>query len=221
MYTIAAIFTAKGGLGDLLSGVLRSEMEDVNMIEITDSGLLFKIIEDKGLKKQTLRRILKLYESAVESGADMILNTCSTIGEAADMAGRIFDVPVVKIDDAMLREAAAHYKKIGVLATLTTTLKPTDGYLKRIAAEQNKTVEITEAIAENAFEAAISGNGALHNDLVVQKAKSFKDVEAIVLAQASMMNVQERIAMETGLPVLSSPRLCAAQIAAMRALKKI
>ena len=43
--------------------------------------------------------------------------------------------------------------------------------------------------------------------MVVQARELAKDVDVIVLAQASMQRLKDRLGDETGLPVLSSPRM--------------
>ena len=65
---------------------------------------------------------------AVSDGADAVLNCCSSVGEVADAAqdiGRYTGIPIVRIDEEMCREAARLGKRVGVLATLPTTLEPT------------------------------------------------------------------------------------------------
>lgn len=216
MYTIAALYTGKGGLGDMVRQELCSLMDDVIVEEIIDSELLNRVIEDNGVTKKTLRRILRLFDSAVEAGADMILCTCSSIGAAAEVAQRIYDIPIVRIDDAMVYAAVKNYEKIAVVATLPTTLGPTADFLKKAAQEMSKDIYITEVVAEGAFSEVKQGNIQKHNELIINAAAALAGVDAIVLAQASMMAVREQIEKATGLPTLASPRMCAGQIARQR-----
>lgn len=217
MYKVAAIYTAKGNLYDLISGVLNAEMDDIETVDIVDGQLLNQVIADQGVSKATVRRFLRHCDAAVDAGADMILSTCSSVGDAADVASLVYDIPVVKIDDAMVHEAVENYTKIAVLASQPMTIPATVSFIKKVATAQGKEVEVVPAVADGAFAAAMSGDGQKHNDLVVEKAKSLKDVDVFVLAQASMMRVQDRLIQETGKPVIASPELCAKQIKAKRA----
>lgn len=220
MYTIAALYTGKGGLGEMIRQELCSLMDDVIVEEIIDSELLNRVIADNGVTKSTIRRVLRLFDSAVEAGADMILCTCSSIGAAAEVAQQIYDIPVVRVDAAMVNEAVKNYEKIAVVATLPTTLGPTTDFLKKTAREMSKTVHITEVVAEGAFSQVKQGNIIKHNELIVSAAEALEDVQAIILAQASMMSVREQIEKATGLPTLASPRMCAEQIARQRGILK-
>ena len=59
--------------------------------------------------------------------------------------------------------------------------------------------------------------GEKHNELVLAKAMEIQNMDVILLAQASLMTMEKSVAEHTGLPTLSSPRLCAELIAEKRA----
>jgi aspartate/glutamate racemase len=50
---------------------------------------------------------------------------CGLLRPLRDAARKAVDVPIVKIDDAMAEYVAARASRIGVLATVPTTLGPT------------------------------------------------------------------------------------------------
>ena len=79
------------------------------------------------------------------------------------------------------------YKRIGVIATLSTTLEPTADLIQRRAALAGKKIELTSKLCEGAFEALMSGDGATHDAKVAAALKELsQQVDVIVLAQASM-----------------------------------
>ena len=196
----------------MIADVVKAEMDDIELLDIIDGQMLGQVIEDQGVLKATIRRFLHHCDAAVDAGADMILSSCSTMGDAAEIAAELYDIPVVRIDDAMIREAVNNFSRIAVLASQPMTISPTVRLIEKIAEECDKKVEIIPAVAQGAFAAAMNGNGPGHDDLIIETAKSLTNVEVIVLAQASMMRVQERVIAETGKTVLSSPALCAKQI---------
>jgi len=53
-------------------------------------------------------------------------------------ARSIIPIPIVKIDDAMTQQAIEKYSRIGVLATLASTLGPTINLLKQKAIQNEK-----------------------------------------------------------------------------------
>jgi Asp/Glu/hydantoin racemase len=100
-------------------------------------------------------------------------------------------------------------RKIGVIATLPTTLEPTSALIKARAAAQGREVEIVQQLCQGAFEAVAAGDTETHDRLVTAGLKELMPkVEVVVLAQASMARVVDALpAAEKTVPILSSPQL--------------
>lgn len=101
---------------------------DAEIISLQDPSILAEVREAGYVTKTAAARLIGMYMEAVAQGADAILNICSSVGEVADSvqtAAAYIGVPIVRIDEEMCREAARLGKRIGVLATLATTLEPT------------------------------------------------------------------------------------------------
>jgi Asp/Glu/hydantoin racemase len=79
-------------------------------------------------------RVVNYAASAQEAGADYILFTCSSIGPAVETAATLTGVPVLRVDQPMADKAVQTGKRIGVIATLSTTLNPTSDLVRRRAA---------------------------------------------------------------------------------------
>jgi Asp/Glu/hydantoin racemase len=125
------------------------------------------------------------------------------------MAAQLHDRPVLRVDRPMAEQALATGSRIGVLATLSTTLKPTADLVRTVAAERGTPVEIAEHLCEGAFEAVMTGDAATHDRIVGDGLmKAMRGVDAIVLAQASMARVLTTLpAGAVTVPVFSSPEL--------------
>ena len=68
------------------------------------------------------------------------------------MAQALFDRPVIRVDEAMAKIAVEQGKRVGVIATLSTTLAPTAALVRRKAlAKRPKHVDIVECLCEGAF----------------------------------------------------------------------
>ena len=98
-------------------------------------------------------------------------------------------------------------KKIGVIATLSTTLEPTADLIQRRATIANKQIELTSKLVEGAFEALMRGDAATHDKKVGDALKQLaNEVDVIVLAQASMARVVDTLTeAEKKVPILASP----------------
>ena len=210
--TLAVIHTSPT-LTPLFGALCAEEMPETTVFHMVDESLIKDTIRTGWLRRVTMRRLLSMIESAESAGADAVMVTCSSIGEAVAIGQKLFDVPVIRVDEAMAEEAVAMGTKIGVMATLKTTLEPTIELLRAKAAKAGKEIEIVSSLCDGAFEAVLAGDTATH-DGILSKAlmNEMKGVDLVVLAQASMARVVK--AMPVGaltMPVLSSPELAVRQ----------
>ena len=181
-------------------------LPEVRVVNLMDDSLLNDAIAAGGLTDAVSGRILSYLQVGEAMGASVLLNACSSVREAATKAAGRVSVPIVKIDDAMAEQAVALGTRIGVVATVRTTLEPTVRLVRAKAEAAGKTVEVVEALAEGAFEALLSGRADRHDELLRSTVQSLAGrVDVIVLAQASMARLVPALA-DLGVPVLSSPR---------------
>ena len=196
-------------LAPVFTEMCKSTMPDVEIFNIVDESLIQNTIAANELTPLTSRRLAGYIESAEDAGADVVLVTCSSIGPAVEAARPFVGVPVLRIDEPMADEAVRMARKIGVIATLPTTLEPTRGLIEARAALQRRDIEIATHLCTGAFDAVASGDTATHDRLVREGLLALmKEVEVIVLAQASMARVVETLSDdEKTVPILSSPQL--------------
>ncbi len=146
--------------------------------------------------------------AAEAAGADIVFSACSSLGPALDVAARAVTIPVVKIDEAMAIQAAREGNRIGVLATVPTTLPPTSELIQSKARELGRSVEIEQRLCAGAFDVLMAGDREKHDAMVTEQAVDLaRGVDMIVLAQASMSRLASSLEESTGVPVLSSPRI--------------
>lgn len=206
--TIALIHTSPT-LTPIFGALCAKQMPDVTVFHMVDESLIKDTIHTGHVRKVTTRRLLAMVESAFAAGADAALITCSTLGPSVTLVQEMFDSPVLRVDEAMAEAAVKTGDRIGVLATLHTTLEPTLALLRNKAAQMGRKVTLVENLCSGAFDAVLSGDTATH-DRIVSAAllEQMRHVDVIVLAQASMARVVS--AMPPGsmnVPVLSSPAL--------------
>jgi Asp/Glu/hydantoin racemase len=174
---------------------------------IVDDSLVRNIRERGELTPAISKRVADYVSSAEDSGADYILVTCSSIGAAVEAAAETAKVPVLRVDQPMADLAVQTGKRIGVIATLQTTLQPTSDLVERRAALAGKDIELTSIVCEGAFEALMSGDAAKHDMLVAEVLRDLsKKVDVILLAQASMARVVDTLSDEDKIvPIVASP----------------
>ncbi len=206
-HKIAAIYTG-AALVKPLSDLMREILPDYEVMNILDDSMIAEIIAEGTLTKAVKRRLYGYYEIACASGAELILNTCSSIGDAVYGAREFMPIPIVRIDEAMTRKAIAMADSIAVLATLSTTLDPTLQLIERCAKEMGKSVKTVSALAEGAFPAITQGDTETHDRLIAETAKRVSNTcDVLLLAQGSMARMESPLQEMTGKTVFSSPRL--------------
>lgn len=162
----------------------------------TDAGRL-------GLDGAMHKRFELLATYAEQAGAQALLFTCSAFGSCIEaVAARRPLMPVLKPNEAMVEDAVAavHGGRIGLIASFAPTLAS-------MPTEFPPGTDLVTALAEQAMDALNRGDGASHDEWVVQAAHGLKaqGCSVIALAQFSMARAQSVVERAVGLPVLTTP----------------
>ena len=216
MKTLGLIHTS-ATLVPVFQDLCSKYLPNVKTFNIVDDSLIKNVISCGELTAATARRVVNYVGSAEAAGADHILVTCSSIGAAVEAAAALTSVPVLRVDQPMADEAVRIGKKIGVVATLPTTLAPTSDLVKRRAAVAGRQIELTSKLCEGAFEALMSGDAAKHDAMVAAALKELSTkVDVILLAQASMARVIDQLdAADKKIPILASPPIAIQYLASI------
>ena len=163
----------------------------------------------------TIENRCRLYndiKSAEMTGADMIVETCSTLTPVVNMIRPFVRVPLIAIDDAMGRKAVTCGERILVLATAGSTEGPMREKLNAEAAKLGKSIQIDFQANAEAFQAMKAVQMERHDAILLDMAKNISGYDCVVLAQASMAHLDQKIEAICKIPVLSSPGLCMEQV---------
>lgn len=185
----------------------------VELVNIIDDSLLDEVKKNGTLTPAILSRMCQYVQIADKLEPDLIFNQCSSVGEAFDLAKQCTSRKTLKIDEAMAEKAVALGMKIGVIATVASTMLPSCNLVKTKAEAVGKKVEVREYLVDGALDILMKEkNVEKHNQLVldqIQKAAEENDV--VVLAQGSMTSLLPYL---DGIakPVLTSPRLAIERI---------
>jgi aspartate/glutamate racemase len=194
--------------------LLTAHVPGVKASHLVDETLLADTVSH-GMLPRTRRRLVDHVARAEEYGARAVLVTCSTLGEVAELTRPFVGVPVYRVDAPMAAQALDSGTRIGVLATLRSTMEPTCRLIEREARARDRAVVLTTSVCAGAFEALRAGRAAEHDTVVAAEARRLSvNVDVLVLAQASMARVIDALPDEVlGVPVLSSPRSGVKQLA--------
>jgi Asp/Glu/hydantoin racemase len=199
----------------VFDALCKAKLANVDVFNLVDDSLIKDVIAHGCLRPQTARRVVQHVAAAEDAGADFIMVTCSSIGLAVETAATLAGVPVLRVDRPMAERAIATGRKIGVIATLPTTLEPTADLIQRCAAEVGKSILLTSRLCDGAFEALMCGDATRHDALVADAvAELAGQVDVVALAQASMARVVATVPeCDRRVPILASPPLAVEYLA--------
>lgn len=181
-------------------------LPDVRVVNILDDSLVNDMKMGGGLTPQITKRVSTYCMLAEDMGADVILSACSSMGDAIPIAQTMVSVPIIRVDEPMVEKAVTMGQRIGVIATVRTTLEPTVRLFRCKASEQGRRIEIVERLCEGALELLAAGKAEEHDRVVLEKIRELNSqVDVIVLAQVSIARLIPNIDPDVTVPVLASP----------------
>lgn len=190
----------------------------VAVVNFVDDSVLPQLAENGGEVAAVAPRLVQYARFAEEVGADAVLSACSSVGEVVAEMQRAVRIPVVRIDEAMAEEAVRCGGRVGVAATLPTTLHPTLALLESKAREAGREVGLEPhclepLCVEGAYARLLAGDREGHDALLVDALGSLAArVDMVVLAQASMARVLPELSGALREKFLTSPRLGMARV---------
>ena len=212
MKRVAMIHTVKPVLGSFPQLLKEVVGKELILHNILDDFLASDPAEIGYFSQENMNRLFNDLKSCELTKADVIVVTCSTLTPAVQQIRPFISVPVVAIDDAMTEQAVRLGKKIKVVATAMSTLKPTIAKLEQEAKLAGVTIEVDAQDNEPAYSAMRNGDIATHDALVLKMIEEVKGYDCIVLAQASMGHLQAKAQEIAKVPVLGSPALCCEKV---------
>ena len=175
LHTSSAIIKPAGELA-------REIIPEVDVVNVVDESILTHLNKFGRITPQLTRKIANYVISLQQEEIDVVLFTCSSISPCADLIKPLVNIPVIKIDEAMIEKAIGLGQKIGVVATLATTLNPTKTLLQEVDRQRKNKIIIKGALCNDAFNALIRGQLEEHDELVLKEIRELsEDVEVIVL----------------------------------------
>jgi hypothetical protein len=184
-------------LDELSPGISRQHRVEESWLEAA---------RDNGMTPELAATITTAMRELADGGVGVC--TCSTIGSVAEAAGSD-NAPTIRIDRALMLAAVSHGARSLVAMCLESTKAPTLELLNDVARAQGRDAAPVIVMCQPAWQHFEAGDMVAYARSIADiiKAKVRNDnPDCIVLAQGSMA-IAEPLLGDTGLPVLSSPRL--------------
>ena len=190
---------------DIFDGLIREKIPGAQLYNIYDDYLVLGLKDGSRFSPYNRRRLFRFLEMAQEIEPDAVLVTCSSLSAEIDKYRSMFDVPIIRVDENMIKTAVNMGESIAVMATAKSVVQPMVEQLEEYAAFCGKKVDIKVFLTEEAIFALRRGDVELHDRLLAEEAHKVENCDVVVLAQASMIRAQKLIEDICGLPVLTSP----------------
>ncbi|NDJ86670.1 MAG: aspartate/glutamate racemase family protein, partial [Chloroflexi bacterium] len=123
------------------------------------------------------------------ANVDAIMITCSTMNRAYPAVQDAVDVPVVSIDEPMMRRAVEKGGRVLVIATHGPTVASTQKLLTETAARLDREVAFAGETVEAAWHKLATGDVKGHNHILADVIRAHlrqEEIGCVVLAQLSM-----------------------------------
>jgi len=191
----------------LFNGLVSEIMPDVEVVHLVDEGLPSMASEQ--LRGRVIRRLKTLASFAEESGAEIVMLTCTAFGRLVDEIGEAVSIPVMSVLEIMVEEAMGASDRIGILGTHPGMLASASQIIQEQATLNGKKTEVKASLCPGAFDALWRDDLPTHDRIVIEHLNQLMDeVAVIVIPQPSMERVLKQ-APETSrkVPIMSSARL--------------
>ncbi len=212
MTTLAIIHTTPATV-EPLKALAVEMLPRCEVFNFVDDSILPQLARNGANLADVEERLTHYARFAQQVGGEVILEACSSVGELVPKMESAVSIPVVRIDEAMAEEAVRRGARLGVAATLATTLQPTTRLLHAKAQAAGKQVQITPLLIEGAYQKLMAGDREGHDKLLLEKLRELaRDADVVVLAQASMARVLPSLPAAEQDKFLSSPRFAMRQV---------
>ena len=182
-----------------------AEHPDVEVQTMLDTSLLADTMAAGEVTPVTAARLLSYVQHAEAAGADLLLLTCTSMGQGMTHVREFSALPTLCITEPLVAEALDLGTRIGVIGTVATSpaqiVEPLEAEARRRGMDPGD-LDVAVAVVEEAFAARGRGDTGAHDRLVSEAAARLAaehELDCIVFAQASMTNTRFD---DPGVPVL-------------------
>lgn len=189
------------------------------LFHFVNDHLLFKVKQKGKVEQEDIVDFTRLIFHAVDAKVDGIIVVGTVFCPHVPLFANLVQVPIIAINQPMIKKAVTIGERIGVVATTAPTGPATEKQLQDYAQKINKKIEIEVAIVTEALDELNRGNGKRHDEIIQKAASDLqeKGCDPIILAQISMARAANSLNIDA--TVLTSPEEGVREI--MRQIKNI
>ena len=190
------------------------EFPEAEVINVLDESLLVDF--DDQLTPDLRRRITNIIGYCQDNKADAIGLACSVYAPVVESAKDLVHVPLVSSYGPVMADAVTAGPRIGLIASVATTMQDSKYYLHLAADEAGVEIEPQLCLDEDLITVMrAEGQSGLERRLEEEVLKISSKVDVVLLPQVSFAAALAHLEKVSPIPVLSAPHSSA------RTLKKL
>ena len=190
------------------------EFPEAEVINVLDESLLVDF--DDQLTPDLRRRITNIIGYCQDNKADAIGLACSVYAPVVESAKDLVHVPLVSSYGPVMANAVTAGPRIGLIASVASTMRDSKYYLHLAADEADVEIEPQLCLAEDLITVMrTEGQSGLERRLEEEVLKIASKVDVVLLTQFSFAAALAHLEKVSPIPVLSAPHSSA------RTLKKL
>ncbi len=166
-----------------------SQWSTVDVSHLLDGSLYLDRSRGTADASELARRIKQLLTYSSSTGNNGIVFTGSFFGEAVAQARRAIAIPVLRSFDGILDEALREDRPLYVLSTAEDSVVLLQEEFRREVQRRSRSTTVSGRVVDGALTAVVSGEVALHDELVLKAVERVDPDSTIVFAQFSMERV--------------------------------
>jgi len=182
-------------------------MPNVEVVHLVDEGL--PSLSGEQFRERVVRRLRTLASFAEESGAEVVMFTCTAFGRLSDEVKVAVSVPVLAVLEVIVDEAMDLSDCFGILGTHPDTVAYASQIIEEQAALRGKKVEVKTSLCPGAFDALRHEDWDTHDRIVLEHLNQLMEkVKLIVIPQPSIERVMKQVPPASRkIPIMSSAHL--------------
>ena len=179
-----------------MTNYLHKHVPEYKVVNYLDGNLMEKVNKEGGIRDDTMRRMTNMIANACQDGASGVIMTCTVFTPYQPYLNKLFSVPVIGADAAMLDKLSKQPGKTAIICTFEGTVDVTRNGYYRYRRQNGMPEEVDMYAVPDAFRAAQSGNMAECDRIVREKIIELDEqYDQIALAQISMIGAAENLEM--------------------------
>ena len=131
---------------------------------------------------------------AEESGAEVVMLTCTAFGRLVDEVQEAIEIPVLSVIEIIAEEAIDYGDRISILGSHPGALVSASQIIQEQATLKGRKVEIKTLLCAGAFDALRREDWSNHDRIVLEHLNELmKDVAVVVIPQPSIERVLKQV----------------------------